>query len=101
LTAEQKDALEKAQGVLTQYGTNFRKVMEVQRTIMPILRAGMGYGGFFGGMGFGRGGAGQLAEPGTYTVGLSVSGKTLTGKVEVRLDPIQAAADLSRPDRRP
>jgi hypothetical protein len=91
LTAEQKTALQNAQSTLTQYGTNFRKFMEVQRSIMSIIRGGMG--GFpGGGMGFGmRGQGGQLAEPGVYLIKLTVGGKTYSGKVSVRLDPIQAA----------
>jgi hypothetical protein len=88
LTAEQKAALQKAQAVLEQYGTNFRKVMEVRRVVMPII-GGMG---FYGGMGMGgRGMGGQAAEPGTYIVKLTVNGKTYTGRVSVRLDPMQAA----------
>jgi hypothetical protein len=92
LTAEQKTALQNAQSTLTQYGTNFRKFMEVQRNIMSIIRGGMG--GFpGGGMGFGmRGQGGQLAEPGVYLIKLTVGGKTYSGKVSVRLDPIQVAA---------
>ena len=92
LTAEQKTALQNAQSTLAQYGTNFRKFTEVQRSIMSIIRSGMG--GFpGGGMGFGgRGQGGQLAEPGVYLIKLTVGGKTYSGKVSVRLDPIQAAA---------
>jgi photosystem II stability/assembly factor-like uncharacterized protein len=93
LTAEQKTTLQNAQAKLEQFGTNFRKVMEVRRSIMSIIGGGMMFGGG-GGMGFGgRGmGGGQAAEPGTYAVRLTVGGKTLTGKVSVRLDPIQEAA---------
>ena len=37
-----------------------------------------------------RGGmGGQAVEPGTYAVKLTAGGKVLTGKVTVRLDPIQ------------
>jgi hypothetical protein len=91
LTAEQKTALQNAQTALEQYGTNFRKYADIQRSIMPIIRAGMG--GFpGGGMGFGgRGMGGQAAEPGVYIIKLTVGGKTYNGKVSVRLDPIQAA----------
>jgi hypothetical protein len=83
LTDEQKTVLKKAMDDLDKWGTNFRKVSEIQRTVMPILRPGMGY---YGG---GRGMGGQQAEPGTYVVKLTAGGKTLTGKVAVRLDPIQ------------
>jgi photosystem II stability/assembly factor-like uncharacterized protein len=91
LTAEQKTALQNAQSTLELFGTNFRKFTDVQRSIMPIIRSGMG--GFpGGGMGFGgRGQGGQLAEPGVYVIRLTVGGKTYTGKVSVRLDPIQTA----------
>jgi len=66
-------------------GTNYRKVLEVQRTVFGIIRGGMSYGG-------GRGmGGGAAAEPGAYLVKLTVNGKTLTTKVTARLDPIQAA----------
>jgi hypothetical protein len=34
---------------------------------------------------------GQGAEPGVYVVKLTVGGKTYSGKVSVRPDPIQAA----------
>jgi len=93
LTAEQKTALQKAQSTLEQFGTNFRKVMEVRRSVTPIIGGGMPpY--LAGAMGMGGRGmaAGQLAEPGTYLVKLTAGGKTYTGKVSVRLDPIQQAA---------
>ena len=85
LTDEQKTALKGALTDLDKFGTNFRKVSEIQRSVMPILRPGMGfYGGGRGGMG------GQAVEPGTYAVRLTAGGKVLTGKVTVRLDPIQS-----------
>ena len=83
---EQKTQLKKALADLEKYGANFRKVSDIQRAIMPIVRPGMGFygGGMRGGMG------GQQAEPGVYTVKLTAGGKVLTGKVTVRLDPIQS-----------
>jgi len=87
LTDEQKAALKKAAADLDKYGTNFRKVTEIQRTVFAILRGGMPFG-----MGGGRGGMGGgalAAEPGAYAVKLTVNGKTLTTKVYARLDPIQ------------
>jgi photosystem II stability/assembly factor-like uncharacterized protein len=84
---EQKAALKQALADLDKWGTNFRKVAEIQRTVFSIIRPG----GFYGGGGGMRGGmGGQAAEPGTYTVKLTVGGKTYTSKVTVRLDPIQA-----------
>lgn len=81
---EQKTQLKKALADLEKYGTNFRKVADIQRAIMPIVRPGMGFygGGMRGGMG------GQPAEPGTYAVKLTAGGKVMTGKVAVRLDPM-------------
>jgi len=93
LTEEQKKTLEDGLQVLAAFGTNFRKVMELQQSVMPIIRAGMGFGGF-GRMGFGRGMGAQAAGPGTYAVKLTVKGKDYTGLVRVRLDPIQAEAEL-------
>jgi hypothetical protein len=83
---EQKAQLKKALADLERYGANFRKVSDIQRAVMPIVRPGMGSyaGGMRGGMG------GQQAEPGAYTVKLTAGGKVLTGKVTVRLDPIQS-----------
>jgi photosystem II stability/assembly factor-like uncharacterized protein len=91
LTAEQMDTLKKAAADLDKWATNYRKVLEIQRVVFSVVRPG---GGMFGGGGGGfRGGmmGGQVAEPGTYAVKLTVAGKTYTGKVAVRLDPIQAA----------
>jgi len=96
LKEEQKAVLRAAQAELEKFGTNFRKVMEIQQRVLPILR-GSGLMAMFGGGGFGGFGGrgmmgGQAAEPGTYAVKLTVGGKTYTGKVAVRLDPLQAAA---------
>ena len=83
------DILKKAQADLDKWGTNYRKVQEIQRAVFAVVRPG---GGMFGGGGM-RGGpmGGQMAEPGTYAVKLTVGDKTYTGKVSIRLDPIQAA----------
>jgi len=87
LTDEQKAGLKAALADLEQWGTNFRKVGEIQRRVFSIIRPG---GGMFGGMGM-RGGMGaRAAEPGVYPITLTVGGKTYTGKVSVRLDPIQS-----------
>jgi photosystem II stability/assembly factor-like uncharacterized protein len=86
LTDEQKAGLKRAAEDLDKAGTNYRKVLEVQRTVFGIIRGGMGYG-----MGRGMMGGGPAAEPGAYAVKLTVNGKTYTTKVAARLDPIQAA----------
>ncbi len=95
LNAEQKELLQKSLKQLDQFGTNYRKVTEIQRSVGALLGGG-GRGGFGGGgagfagggMGFGGAGGG-MAEPGTYSVKMTVNGKTSTGTISVRLDPIQ------------
>jgi hypothetical protein len=88
LTDEQKAELKKALDDVDKVGSNFRKYQEIQGRVFSIIRGGMRFGGGFGGRGMG----GQTAEPGSYLVKLTVNGKSYTGKVEVRLDPIEAAA---------
>ncbi len=89
LTAEQRDLLQQSLKQLDQFGTNYRKVMEIQRNIGLITNPGGGRGGG-GGMGFGGFGGGSLsAGPGTYVVKLTVNGKTSVGAFIVRADPIQ------------
>ena len=90
LKDDQKAALKKAAADLDKFGTNYRKVIEIQSAVLPIIRGGMPFG--MGGGGRGRMGGGQVAEPGVYAVKLTVNGKTLTTKVTVRLDPMQSAA---------
>ena len=85
ITEENKAILQNSAKQLELFGTNFRKVMEIQGTVMPIIGRGM----FAGGGGMMRRGAGVNAEPGIYLVKLMVGGKTFTGKVAVRFDPIQ------------
>jgi hypothetical protein len=87
LSSGQVAELQKARADIDKAGTNFRKYQDVQRRVMMILRGGGFPAGFRAGA-FGRGG--QAAEPGVYIVKLTVDGKTLTGKIAVRLDPIQA-----------
>jgi photosystem II stability/assembly factor-like uncharacterized protein len=88
LTAEQMEALKRAGADLDKWGTNYRKVNEIMRTVFAIIRPG---GGQFGGGGMRGGMGGQNAEPGTYIIKLTVGDKTYTGKVTVRLDPMLAA----------
>jgi len=89
LTAEQKAILQNAVKQMDAAGSNYRKVTEIQRSAMESLGLGGGMG-FGGGGGFGgRGGMGGMtAEPGVYLVKMTVGGKTLTGKITVRQDPM-------------
>ena len=87
VTAEQKAALQEALKQIEAAGTNYRRVTEIQRGVMQQL--GMGGGGFGGGGGQRGGFGGQTAEPGAYAVKMTANGKTTTGKITVRLDPIQ------------
>ncbi len=86
LTQNQKELIQNCSKQLDQYGANYRKVIEVQRNIGSLMAGGRGYG--FGG-GFGSAGS-ALAEPGLYSVKLTVNGKTTSGTVAVRLDPMQS-----------
>ncbi len=54
---------------------------------------GGGRGGGGGGGGFGGRGGGASAQPGTYTVRLTVDGNTFTQTLTVKPDPRQAASD--------
>jgi hypothetical protein len=57
--------------------------MEIQQNLFQSF--GMGFGGSVGG----RGLVGdQLADPGVCIVKMTVDGKTLTGKITVRQDPM-------------
>ena len=90
LTAEQKAILQKAVKQMDAAGSNYRKVIDIQRSAMEELGLGGGMGFAGGGGGFGgRGGMGGMnAEPGVYLVKMTVGGKTLTGKITVRQDPM-------------
>jgi len=96
LSPEQRATLESALKELEAFGGYYRKVQEIQGTVLPVIGRGM-----FGAMGGQRGaaqfggragfGGGPIAEPGVYSLKLTVNGKTYAGKVSVRPDPIQAA----------
>jgi photosystem II stability/assembly factor-like uncharacterized protein len=79
---EQKEVVEKALEELKQEGLSYRQAREIQVRAYEAI-------GFGGGMGFGgRGMAAPAAEPGTYVVKLTVNGKTYTGTIAVRPDPM-------------
>jgi hypothetical protein len=84
---EPKKTVQKALEQLKQPGLTYRDAMEIQRKAFESI-------GFGGGMRFmrgrfGRGARAPIAEPGTYAVKLTVNGKTYTGKISVRRDPMQ------------
>jgi photosystem II stability/assembly factor-like uncharacterized protein len=92
LSDEQKTAVQDALKQIDAAGGNYRRVTEIQRNLMQQLGLGGGFMGGGGGGGFGgqRGGfGGQTAEAGVYAVKMTANGKTTTGKITVRLDPIQ------------
>lgn len=82
LTAEQKDLLSDCFKQLDLYGTNYRKVLEIQRRVGFLQSGGRGFGSGLP--------ASPMAEAGVYAVKLTVNGKTTSGTVTVRLDPIQS-----------
>jgi photosystem II stability/assembly factor-like uncharacterized protein len=89
LAPEFKDLVSNCLKQLDQFGTNYRKVIEIQRNAAPLMTGG-GRGGFGGGIGgFGPAGS-AMTEPGTYAVRLTVNGKTTVGTIAVRLDPMQS-----------
>jgi len=81
LTDEQKAATQDALKQIDAAGSNYRRVLEIQRGLMESF----GMGGGFGGRG--AGGA-AVAEAGTYAVKLTVKGKAYSGKIAVRQDPM-------------
>jgi len=77
-----REALEE----LNKEGLSYREAQAIQQKAYETI----GFGG--GGMRFGgRGGFGGPASagPGTYRIKLTVNGKTYTGTVKVRMDPLQ------------
>ncbi|MGB2844370.1 MAG: hypothetical protein WBC02_05915 [Candidatus Aminicenantaceae bacterium] len=79
---EQKEAVKKALEQLKQEGLTYREAMAIQRKAFESI----GFGGFM--RRYGRGMGAAIAEPGTYAVKITVNGKTYTGKVFVRKDPM-------------
>ncbi len=84
---EQREIVAKALEELKQEGLSYRQAMEIQMRAYEEI-------GFGGGMGFGgrRMGA-PTAEPGIYIIKLTVNGKTYTGTITVRQDPMLSGAN--------
>ena len=83
---EQKKTVQEALEKLKQPGLTYREAVAIQREAFESMGFGR-YMRFRGG--FGRGMGAAVAEPGTYAVKLKVNGKTYTGTVSVRQDPMQ------------
>jgi photosystem II stability/assembly factor-like uncharacterized protein len=84
---EPKKIVQKALEQLEQPDLTYREAMGIQRKAFESI-------GFGGAMRFMRGRFGMrarapIAEPGAYAVKLTVNGKTYTGKISVRRDPMQ------------
>ena len=88
LTDEQKAAVQDALKQIEQAGNNYRKIMDIQRNLFQSLGfgGGMESGGFGGRAGAGV--SGVMAEPGVCVVKMTANGKTYTGKLTVRQDPM-------------
>ncbi len=81
-----KKTVNKALEQLKQPGLTYREASAIQRQAFEAI----GFGGAARFMrGFGRGMGAPVAEPGTYAVKLIVNGKTYTGTISVRQDPMQ------------
>ena len=82
---EAKATVKKALDELKKPGLTFREAAAIQMKAFEAI----GFGGAARYMrGFGRGTVAPVAEPGTYAVKLTVNGKTYTGTVSVRRDPM-------------
>jgi photosystem II stability/assembly factor-like uncharacterized protein len=86
LNDEQRAAVQDALKQFDAVGTNYRRAQEIQQGVMQMLGGGGGFGGGGGQRGGGRGAS--VAEPGVYAVKMTVGGKSLTGKLTVRQDPM-------------
>jgi len=82
---EPKKTVKKALEQLKQPDITFREAQAIQRKAFETI----GFGGFMRFRGFGRGAGAAVAEPGVYAVKLMVNGKTFSGTVSVRRDPMQ------------
>jgi hypothetical protein len=81
---EQKKIVRKALEELKQEGLTYRDVVDIQRKAFEAI----GFGGYMRYRGRGAGMGATIAEPGTYAVKLSFNGKTYTGTISVRKDPM-------------
>jgi len=86
LNDEQRAAVQEGLKQIDAAGTNYRKVQEIQQGVMTQFGGGAGFGGGGGGRGGGMGA--NVAEPGVYAVKMTAGGKTLTGKITIRQDPM-------------
>jgi photosystem II stability/assembly factor-like uncharacterized protein len=88
LNDEQRASVQEALKQIDAAGTNYRKAQEIQQGVMAQFGGAGGFGGGGGGGMRGGGFGANVAEPGVYAVKMTVNGKTLTGKLTVRQDPM-------------
>lgn len=79
-----KKIVQEALEQLKQPGLTYREAADIQRKAFEAI----GFGGFMRYRGRGRGMGATEAEPGFYAVKLTVDGKTYTGRISVRRDPM-------------
>jgi predicted RNA-binding protein YlxR (DUF448 family) len=82
---EVKKKVKKALEQLKQEGLTYREAMAIQSSAYEAL----GFGRRGGFRGRGRGMGSNVAVPGSYAVKLTVNGKTYTGTISVRRDPMR------------
>jgi photosystem II stability/assembly factor-like uncharacterized protein len=81
---EAKKTVKKALEQISKEGLTYREAMAIRRRAYETI----GFGGRMGFRGRGRVGA-AVAVPGSYAVKLTVNGKSYTGTISIRRDPMQ------------
>jgi hypothetical protein len=81
---EQKKIVRKALEELKQEGLTYREATAIQKEAFEAI----GFGGYMRYRGRGAAMGATVAEPGTYAVMLTFNGKTYTGTISVRKDPM-------------
>ncbi len=83
--AAQKKTVQKALDQMKKPGLSYREVMAIQQQAFESI----GFGRYARYARFGRGaGAPSIAQPGIYSIKLTINGKTYTGSLSVRQDPM-------------
>ena len=82
---EAKKTVKKALEQISKEGLTYREAMAIQRRAYEAI----GFGGQRGFRGRGRGMGAAGAIPGSYAVKLTVNGKSYTGTISIRRDPMR------------